>query len=321
MNKQSILIVLFFSLLLASFFLTESRRTVVYSLTENFTVPTRTPTPAPPPPTQPPPPDDGGGGGSDPQPEPTQSQSPADPTATATTAVNFAPTPEGGFFPTAEACSTQPTLLAQATTNVRQGPGIDYGVISQLIFLEVRPIIGRAGEAPWWQILLANGDIGWVFDEIVQTQGNLSVVPIIEAPPIDGISPTPGSDWTPEIPATCTIAPTWTAEPTQTPTTDPQNEATTTPDSLETPVVPTEAPQADNGTEAGAVDLEPVPLVIDSPSSQTVPVPSNEVPVATAVPLPPITNQTPPANGLVFLVGGVVLMAVFGAVIFRRPFN
>lgn len=179
------------------------------------TVPSRTPTPSADDPSPTPPPDDGNG-----DPDPTSPPtSTSIPTATPTnTPLPIPPTPEDGFLPTAEPCDSDPRLQASASgVNARSGPGLDYEVIAQLEFLEVRPIVGRAQFAEWWQINLADGALAWVANSVANVSGYIGEVPTVAAPPLgDGSTPTPGAPWEPTPRPTCTPSP--SATPSRTPT-------------------------------------------------------------------------------------------------------
>ncbi|KAA3663037.1 MAG: SH3 domain-containing protein [Chloroflexi bacterium] len=228
MSKRTFASALFLSLVLTILFRTYWGKATVYSLTENYTVPSRTPIPS----TKKP----GGGGGGSTSSTATNTPIPATATHTAVP-VTLAPTPVGGFVPTAEACGEHPTIQALNTTRVRMGPGIAYEIVGELVYLEVRPIIGRAVDVNWWQIIMADNTIGWVSDEIVIDQGNVSVLPIVAAPELDGVAATPGVPWDPTIEPGCSIAPVWTSTPE--PTAVPQTESTAVP--TETPTSPSEA--------------------------------------------------------------------------------
>src|SRR5690606_17624744 len=142
------------------------------------TWPTRTPTPegGPPPPTNtseaPPPPTDNPGGPpqntATPPSNPDATPAPGEATATATLAATAVLlTPVGGYEATAQPCGTPPTVQARGVVNVRLGPGLEYEAISSLVFLEVRPIIGRAESATWWLIQLPGNVTGWVANQAV----------------------------------------------------------------------------------------------------------------------------------------------------------
>lgn len=270
--------------LLLSFVMMEELNFVksVWGLETQQTVPTRTPTPLPPTATQ-----SGGGGGNNPTNTPS---SHASPTATSTLLpVKIAPTPVGGFLPTAVPCSDNPTIQTLGATNVRSGPGLAYDVIGELVYLEVRYIVGRAESAEWWLIQFNNGQFGWVADEIVLVQGYTPIVPGVEAPPLNGGTPTPGPAWNPTPIPFCTVTP----APTETATAVP-----TTPDSALAEAIPTETP-----TEPAATEIRPT----DTPIAQPTAVPLNP----TATPATATTTSDTPdeggSGGIILLVAGLLL--------------
>lgn len=189
----------------------------VLKTVEAQTIPTRTPTPPPGEPSETP--GDDGNGGSGPGPLPTSTDRPPAPTAT-NTPVAIPATPEGGFLATATSCDPNPVVQSLASgTNVRSGPGTDYEAIGQLLYLEVRPIIGRAEFTQWWQIVLSDGEPGWVADEVVAVSGYIDDVPLVAPPALaSGATPTPGTAWRPTPQPNCTPSPSVTATPSATPT-------------------------------------------------------------------------------------------------------
>jgi hypothetical protein len=228
------------------------------------TWPTRTPTSPSSPPTEPPstgqptsePPGNGTG-------TPTDTDASATPDADLTP-ITLAPTPVGGYLPTAEPCGLPPTVLALAAVNVREGPGLDYEVANILVYLEVRPIIGRAADAAWWLIELPDDSEGWVFDQAIIINGYTGNVPIVPAPPVDGSTPTPGTPWQPTPNPVCTPLPTSTHTPTAeatavgagataVPARDTSTSEPPTPTSTLTPTAPaptdTPSPEPTNTTE------------------------------------------------------------------------
>jgi hypothetical protein len=168
----------------------------------------------------------------------------------------------GGFVPTAESCGVPPTIKAQNPTNVRQGPGANYPVAGQLVYLEVRFILGRAADAAWWLIQLDDGKTGWVAGDVVIVQGYIGGVPIVSAPAINGQTPTPGAPWNPTPLPFCTVTPTATATATPAPSATP-------------------AP-ADAVSEAS------------SASAETQPTTESSLPTTTPLPQPTQTAVAPP---------------------------
>lgn len=281
--KTKHLFVLTFLLLGAVAFLGRTQLPTVYGSENKQTIPTRTPTPAPATAT----PAGGGnnGGGNN----PTATNTPATtsgPTATSTLLpVNIAPTPVGGFLPTAVPCGASPTIQTLGATNVRSGPGLAYDVIGDLVFLEVRYIVGRAETAQWWLIQFNNGQFGWVADEVVNVQGYTPIVPIVEAPPLNGVTPTPGAIWNPTPPPFCTVTP----PPTDTPT-----------------AVPTESAEV-----AQAVATASLPPT-EPPPTATRPT-STPIAQATAVPLNPTATLPTAASADASDSGGSMGIILLGA--------
>jgi len=292
MSKRPFATALIFSLTITILLRAVWDETTVYSLTENYTVPTRTPIPATKKPSS------GGGSGSS-NPEATDTPIPAAATNTAVP-VTLAATPIGGFVPTAEACGEQPTIQAINTTRVRFGPGIDYEVVGKLVYLEVRPIIGRVADINWWQIMLADNTIGWVSDEIVIVTGNISVLPIVAAPAFDGSTPTSAPPWNPTLEPGCDALPVWTSTP----------EPTVPP----TPVPPTHTSMPP--TE------EPEEAVVEELPTETA-VPTTAPPQPTKIPTPiptaaPLNIQTQTTNTGFLPIAAAVLLAAGGLFAFLR---
>lgn len=182
------------------------------------TIPTRTPTPNP---NQPPPqPTDSGGG--DDNTSPTNTPEPGQPSAPGSTPTQMptlssqpAQTPVGtpiedvgsprgeeleSFLSnqyTIDSCDETPIIQALSRITVHAGPGINYPVLGSLEEAEIRPISGRGGFAPWWQVRFRPNLAGWVFDEEVAKFGNTALVPIVDPPLLNGVAPTPGPIWDP----------------------------------------------------------------------------------------------------------------------------
>ncbi len=94
-----------------------------------------------------------------------------EPTATATP----------GITPTA----SPPTATLLQNANCRRGAGTDYSVVTNLPKGLIVPIVGRNPEKTWWQVQVPGGQTQcWVAGENVETSGDLSKVPIVEAEPL-----------------------------------------------------------------------------------------------------------------------------------------
>lgn len=85
------------------------------------------------------------------------------------------------------ATSTPDTPIAwpkDLGVNCRYGPGEEWEAISSLAAETSTEIIGRTIDTSWWYVNdpMNSGDTCWVAFEVVDTAGNLSVIPIVEPP-------------------------------------------------------------------------------------------------------------------------------------------
>lgn len=283
-----------------------SNGTANHSLAQSF--PTFTPTPGPATNTPVPQP-------TDPSAPPTNTPASQLPTNTpppgATATFTPAPgtpsaTPSAGEpLPTAEPCSLHPTLQALRAVSIRQGPGTAYSLLGQLMTGEVRPVVGRAAEATWWVIELNNGTTGWVMNSTtaVSIQGYTGLLPIIEAPAIDGSTPTPGPTWQPTLNPNCTVTPTATTTPTPT--------ATPIGDATRATVAQTAAD--DESEQQVTTPAAPETAAIDTadaagPGSETIPTPA-----------PLVTDPTGSSSDWLPLAGiTLILLGIAAAFLLRR---
>ncbi len=259
------------------------------------TIPTRTPTPAAVTPTSDP---------GDPGPGPT---APPGPTATApsstapaATATQFVlpPTPVEGYLPTAEPCSASVTARATISNlNVRAGPGLSYDILGSLLFNEVRPVIGRAPQATWWQIILADGANAWVADQFVDVTGYTGLIPTVEPPLLGDLTVTPGTPWAPTPWPECTPPPTATGTATATPSA-------------------TASPTADHSTPTSEASPTPTTAAVELPATEAVATPS-ATPAPTALPL---EDEAPAAGSDLWipLVAAGFIVAAGIALLLRR---
>lgn len=100
-------------------------------------------------------------------------------------------TPTGTPEPTATATVVaQPQASTTSAINVRGGPGTVYPVIAQLQPGRPVDIIGRNADRTWWQVLLGNGDEGWVAASVVDVTGPLDAVAVAATIPAAPVQPT-----------------------------------------------------------------------------------------------------------------------------------
>ena len=91
--------------------------------------------------------------------------------------------------PSPTAVPATPTLLpraivAVARLNVRAGSGTDYPVLMVVEADQLYDIVGRNPAGDWWQVCCVDGREGWVFGELVTTQGDIRAVPIARDIPL-----------------------------------------------------------------------------------------------------------------------------------------
>jgi uncharacterized protein YraI len=92
--------------------------------------------------------------------------------------------------------------LINSNMNVRGGPGTNYNIVGGANQGERYPVTGKSTDGTWWQ-LDYNGQVGWVFGELVSTQGveSVQVAQNIPAPPPIAVPVPPTSVPAPAEPA------------------------------------------------------------------------------------------------------------------------
>lgn len=220
----------------------------------SFTVPTRTPfapptdTPEPQKPTESP--DQGGNNGGDQNstPEPT----PLPPTATPIP-VTLAPTPVDGFV-SPKRCGNPFFVANLGTVNVRQQPTTDSEIVGKMVYLEARQILGRFADDAWWQILLPDTSLGWVYDSTGSMIGILEIVPLINA---DG-SPATDPIWQPTPDLFCP-----TLTPTNEPTITPSPTIHMTPSATPEPTATEASTAVDDSSDNDSLIIAAITVTID----------------------------------------------------------
>jgi hypothetical protein len=129
--------------------------------------------------------------------------------------------------------SGTPQLRANLNSNVRNGPGTNYRVISSLLAGSVVTVIAKNGDGTWFLIELPGGSTGWIADSVTDPvnaadMGKVGFAATIPAPP-----PPPPATATATKAATTVATATATAAVTATPVV-----VTATPTHTPVPVVP-----------------------------------------------------------------------------------
>ncbi len=103
----------------------------------------------------------------------------------------FSPDEEGGEVAVSTPAPAVPSLMAEADTDIRNGPGTVYDRIGVLKKGQSAEAIGRSPDSGWWVIKVPTvaGGQGWVSANTV-TEVNTANLPIIDPPPLPIASPT-----------------------------------------------------------------------------------------------------------------------------------
>lgn len=119
-------------------------------------------------------------------------------------------TPTATALPATATPDAGPQVIASSAINVRSGPGTDYTLAGALQQNEIATITGKNPVGDWWEVTLANGQIGWVYSALVQTTGDTNVVAVAANIPPPPPTATPAPTQPPAPPAE---APAATAAP------------------------------------------------------------------------------------------------------------
>lgn len=109
-----------------------------------------------------------------------------------------------------------PVAVVIRNGECRTGPGSVFRPVVRVLFGMQLPIAGRLVDSSWWVVRLANPRVEcWVWSNNVQVSGDLSGVPVVDAPPtptgIPSVTPSPPDK---SVSATETVTSTLTLTPT-----------------------------------------------------------------------------------------------------------
>jgi heat shock protein HslJ/uncharacterized protein YraI len=106
----------------------------------------------------------------------------------------------GGVIPS-QPGEGAPTATTIEPLNVRLGPGTEYPTHGTAPTGSVFEIKGVSQDGEWWVVVvpyeISNTGDGWIASRYTETEGDTSTVPVVEAPPLDGIEPPEPSPGTP----------------------------------------------------------------------------------------------------------------------------
>ncbi|MBL8134845.1 MAG: SH3 domain-containing protein, partial [Anaerolineae bacterium] len=123
------------------------------------------------------------------------------PTVPVVPTVFLSPTPQPVDIPPNGAC--QVASLTGSTVNVRQGPGLNYGIVTRLQPNTTALVFGRIPDNSWYQVNVG-GVLGWVSATVVRIGGICNAVSVIIPPTLPPATLTPTS---PIFTATFTLPP------------------------------------------------------------------------------------------------------------------
>ncbi len=153
-------------------------------------------------------------------------------------------TPTNTDIPTVTPTPATPVAAMRRQLSVRQGPGSQYPTLTVLAAGDSVDILGISEDGAWFQVLLADGQFGWLptTSPLISTAGNIFDLPVAQPPtrtPTFTLTPsnTPTNTPTPTSTATATATkvvtstatPTLTVTPSLTPTLSPTPAKSPTP--------------------------------------------------------------------------------------------
>jgi len=71
-----------------------------------------------------------------------------------------------------------PKARAESALNVRRGPGLLYAIIGGLQPGDQLDIVAKNDSADWWQVSMPGDLLGWVYDPLVQTVGDVNSIAV-----------------------------------------------------------------------------------------------------------------------------------------------
>lgn len=114
-----------------------------------------------------------------------------------TTPSNPIPVPPIATVPTV---STAFGVVNTGKLNVRSGPGVGYGIVTQVVQGETVTLLARNPESTWLYIRTSNNLEGWVNAKYITTSYPISALPAIGTPGAPTATPVPPGTATPVVP-------------------------------------------------------------------------------------------------------------------------
>ncbi len=86
------------------------------------------------------------------------------------------PTPTAVLLPTNT--PEAPKVRAESALNVRRGPGLLYAIVGGLQPGDELNVLAKNDAGDWWQVALPGELLGWVYDPLVQTIGDINGIAV-----------------------------------------------------------------------------------------------------------------------------------------------
>lgn len=108
--------------------------------------------------------------------------------------------------------SVSRVVIAGPFVNVREGPGLTYGILTQVTSGQQFQVLGRSSDGGWWQICCINSAVGWVTGQYALPV-DLVGQPLATATPVANALASLPPTATPVPPTAAPLPPTPTATP------------------------------------------------------------------------------------------------------------
>jgi hypothetical protein len=130
-------------------------------------------------------------------------------TATARPATRITPTatpaPPAAITSTATPTATLLAEVIAKGLNVRSGPGVQYGVLTEAKAGDQFPVLGRTARNDWVQIALPTGEPGWISTGFTRLSGPVAELPIVTVAPPANAQPPSNTSATTSVAASIAI--------------------------------------------------------------------------------------------------------------------
>jgi hypothetical protein len=127
-----------------------------------------------------------------------------------------APGLAGGAAGVGDRSSNPKLVVLESLVNIRNGPGVGYTVLGQMVRGAEFTTLARTSDYGWWKVCCYNNQPAWVSGQVATVIGPISALEVVEVPlaqtpllptPTVGITPTPAQTERPSATSTPTAIP------------------------------------------------------------------------------------------------------------------